>query len=82
MEAKTKRNPCFRENELKSRKPKTKKQGIELSVDRCIYQYCHEPFFGGGHILYFGYSSDTIRPPPSINSRIRVMTKRENSIVV
>jgi hypothetical protein len=52
--AKMKRSQCFRKNVFQSRKPKAKKQSMELSVEKCMYQYCHDPFFGGGHTLYFG----------------------------
>jgi hypothetical protein len=55
---------------------------MELSVKKWMYQNCHEPFFGGGHTLYFGRSRDTIRPPPSNNSRTRAIPKRTNSNVI
>lgn len=79
---KMKRSQYVRKNEFQSRKPKIRQLDMELSVEKCMYQYCHEPFSGGGHTLYFGRSSDTIRPPPSSNSITRVMPKRANSIVI
>jgi len=67
-----KRAQCVRKNVFQSMKPKTKKHRMELSVMECMYQYCHEPFFGGGHSLCFGYIREIRSPIASNNSRIRV----------
>jgi hypothetical protein len=55
---------------------------MELSVNECMNQYCHESFLGGGHSLCFGKSKETKMPIPKRISRTIVNPKINNWILI